>query len=58
MHTFKDNYVTRAKALDADLELTHHVDEIVEQAKESMAQDAIAIWIQARPQQSPTSSSD
>ncbi len=33
IHTFKEDYVTRAKALNASLELHHHVDEIVEQAK-------------------------
>ncbi len=46
MHTFKEEYVTRAKALTSSIELDHHVDEIVEQAKESMSQDATAIRMQ------------
>jgi uncharacterized protein YoxC len=48
IHTFKEEYVTRAKALTSSIELDHHVDEVVEQAKESMSQDATAIRMQTQ----------
>ncbi len=48
IHTFKEDYVTRAKALNVSLELDHHVDDIMEQAKESMSQDATAIRMQTQ----------
>ena len=48
IHTFKEDYVTRAKALHLSLELDHHVDDIVEKAKESMSQDATAIRMQTQ----------
>ncbi len=48
LHTFKDDYISRRKATEVDCELTHHVDEIMEQAKESMTQDAVAIRMQTK----------
>ena len=48
LHTFKDDYVTRAKATEVDCELTLHVDEIMEQARESMSKDAMAIRMQTK----------
>ncbi len=43
LHTFKDDYISRSKATEVDYELTLHVDEIIEKAKESMLEDALAI---------------
>ncbi len=43
MHTFRDNYISRGTATAVDFDLTQHVDEIVEKAKESMLEDASAI---------------
>jgi uncharacterized protein YoxC len=48
MHTFKEEYVTRAKVLESSIELDLHVNDIVEQAKESMSQDATAIRMQTQ----------
>jgi hypothetical protein len=48
IHTFKEDYITRAKALNASMELHLHVDEIVDRAKESMSQDATAIRMQTQ----------
>jgi hypothetical protein len=48
IHTFKEDYVTRAKALNVSIELDHHVDDVLEQAKESMSQDATAIRMQTQ----------
>jgi uncharacterized protein YoxC len=48
IHTFKEEYVTRAKALESSVELDLHVNDIVEQAKESMSQDATAIRMQTQ----------
>jgi flagellar capping protein FliD len=48
IHTFKEEYVTRAKALNSSIELDLHVNDIMEQAKESMSQDATAIRMQTQ----------
>ena len=40
LHTFKDDYVSRSKAREVDCELTLHVDEIIEKAKECMMEEA------------------
>ena len=42
-HTFKEEYVSRDKVRRTACELDLHVDEIKEQAKKSMWQDAAAI---------------
>ncbi len=48
IHTFKEDYITRAKALNASNEMDPHVNDIADQAKESMSQDAIAIRLQTQ----------
>jgi hypothetical protein len=47
-HTFKEEYITRDKVWRTAIELDLHVDEIVEQGKESMSQDATAIRMQTQ----------
>ncbi len=47
-HTFKEEYISKDKARRTAIELDLHVDEIVEQAKESMSQDATAIRMQTQ----------
>jgi hypothetical protein len=48
IHTFKEEYVARTKALESSVELDLHVNDIVEQVKESMSQDANAIRMQTQ----------
>jgi hypothetical protein len=48
IYTFKEECVTRAKALESSIELDLHVNDIVEQAKESISQDATAIRMQTQ----------
>jgi hypothetical protein len=48
IYTFKEEYITRAKALNASIELELHVNGILEQTKESMSQDATAIRMQTQ----------
>jgi hypothetical protein len=47
-HTFKEEYISKDKVRRTAIELDLHVDEIVEQAKESMSQDATAIRMQTQ----------
>jgi hypothetical protein len=47
-HTFKEEYVSRDKVRRTACELDLHVDEIKEQAKKSMRQDATAIRMQTQ----------
>ncbi len=47
-HTFKEEYISKDKVRRTAAELDLHVDEIKEQAKESMSQDAIAIRMQTQ----------
>ncbi len=48
VHTFKEEYISNDKKRTASLELELHVDEVMESAKESMAQDATAIRMQTQ----------
>ncbi len=43
IHTFKEEYITKDKQRCMTVELDLHVDELVEEAKESMSLDATAI---------------
>ncbi len=43
IHTFKEEYLSKDKVPRTACELDLHVDEIKEQAKKSMRQDATAI---------------
>ncbi len=47
-HTFKDEYVSKDKVRRTAFELDLHADEIKEQAKKSMRQDATAIRMQTQ----------
>ena len=47
-HTFKEEYVHKDKVRRTAFELDLHVDEIKEQAKKSMRQDATAIRMQTQ----------
>jgi hypothetical protein len=47
-HTFKEEYVSRDKVRRTATDLELHVDEIKEQAKKSMRQDATAIRMQTQ----------
>ncbi len=47
-HTFKEEHIAKDKVRRTAVELDLHVDEIVEQAKESMSQDATAIRMQTQ----------
>ncbi len=44
IHTFKEEYITRAKALNASIELDLHVNDIVEQAKESCQNSSSVLY--------------
>jgi hypothetical protein len=48
VHTFKEEYISNDKQRKTSLELDLHVDEVMEKAKESMAQDATAIRMQTQ----------
>jgi hypothetical protein len=48
MHTFRDDYLSRGTAAAVDFDLTQHVDEIVEKAKESMLEDSSAIRLHTK----------